>query len=338
MSKLNPDNVIYIINKDYLEDYSNEEHRWEKKYLTTSRTSKKYLLMEEPKNIGKSPSEFLKSYVREHQNSIEHYLVNNVNFDNIDAIITWVNNNTLKSYANSNNISIIHNECGPLRSPVYLDTFYFDFSGVNGSTEFNSRFEEFLKISNKLKLFSREELLEIVSPDYYKELIEVLHNKNGSNTGFPSQVMNDTNVLVYNNGWTLIDVLEYTNNKHNNMMIRNHPSSNFTFNKEIYYTSLHEHCYEFINECSKIITLNSSVGFEALLLDKYVEFLGESPFSNIPYYDEDIQLKALNFAIISYLIPNNCLFNEDYYKFRLTCFDEEKLYNKGLELWKVDKF
>lgn len=38
------------------------------------------------------------------------------------------------------NIPVINLELGPLRSPTYLFTGYFDFSGVNGNTEAEKRY------------------------------------------------------------------------------------------------------------------------------------------------------------------------------------------------------
>jgi hypothetical protein len=333
LSKINENNVLYVINKDYLKDYSTAKHRWERKYLKTDIKPLNYFVADKLQDEWESPTQSLKEYINEYQPLLSDYLQNNIDFKKFKAVLLWVNNNTIESIASKNGIPVIHNEIGPLREYIYRNTSYFDFKGVNGNTEFNARFIEFLKISHKIKLFNREELLKLVSPDNYSRLVEILHDKNSIHTGFPSQVLNDTNVLVYNNGWSLIDVMEYVNNNYNNLMIRNHPSANFTFKEDLYCTSYHEYCYDFINDCSKIVTLNSSVGFEALLLGRDVEILGESPFSEIPYYEEGMKLLALNFAVISYLIPSEYLFDEEYYNFRLKCFDEEELYNKGLTLW-----
>jgi hypothetical protein len=49
--------------------------------------------------------------------------------------------------------------------------------------------------------------------------------------------------------------------------------------------------------------------------------------------DEQTKLKALNFAIFSYMIPAKLLYNKEYYLYRLECFDELELYRKGMDLW-----
>ena len=81
---------------------------------------------------------------------------------------------------------------------------------------------------------------------------------------------------------------------------------------------------DFINKCNKIYCLNSSVGFEAILLGREAKIFGDSPFRNVCRIDEETQLKALNFAVFGYLIHRDLLFNDSYYNFRLAHKGDEK--------------
>jgi hypothetical protein len=94
-----------------------------------------------------------------------------------------------------------------------------------------------------------------------------------------------------------------------------------------------EDAIDFINKCNKVYCLNSSVGFEAILLGREAKIFGDSPFSELPRMDEDTQLKALNFAIFSYLTHRNFLFDDKYYEWRLSCIgDEREIYLKNMEM------
>ena len=89
---------------------------------------------------------------------------------------------------------------------------------------------------------------------------------------------------------------------------------------------------DFINKCQKIYCLNSSVGFEAMLLGRKAKIFGDSPFREMCNMDEDTQLKALNFTVFGYLILMDLLFNDSYYKFRITNRGNEKaIYLDGMK-------
>ena len=89
---------------------------------------------------------------------------------------------------------------------------------------------------------------------------------------------------------------------------------------------------DFINKCRKIYCLNSSVGFEAILLGRESKIFGDSPFKSVCDMDEEHKLLALNFAVFGYLIHRNFLFNESYYNFRLNCIgDERAIYLGNME-------
>ncbi|MDH0997171.1 hypothetical protein N5C84_23585 [Klebsiella pneumoniae] len=60
--------------------------------------------------------------------------------NDIECILTICNCPSLNAAAEKYNIPVINLELGPLRSPTYLFTGYFDFSGVNGNTEAEKRY------------------------------------------------------------------------------------------------------------------------------------------------------------------------------------------------------
>jgi hypothetical protein len=68
-------------------------------------------------------------------------------------------------------------------------------------------------------------------------------------------------------------------------------------------------------------------------MGRRVRVFGDNPFRDLQYMNEEELTLALNFAIFSYLIPTSRLYNEDYYKMRIQCKEEEYLYNEGQRYW-----
>jgi hypothetical protein len=245
------------------------------------------------------------------------------------AGLTWVNNKCFRETLNKHGIPVIHHEMGPFRPVVYVPTIYMDFSGVNGNTEFDERFKEFLKIAKEVPILSREELIRILSPDYSQKLLTILNNKNREyEVGVGLQVEVDTNLLLFNNGRSWIDpILLAKANSTGKILVRPHPSAGYLMkndNRIVVDDLTKGNAQDFINKCSKVYCLNSSVGFEAMLLGREAKILGDSPFKSICDMNDEKKLLALNFAVFGYLIHRNFLFNEKYYDFRLNCTGDEK--------------
>ncbi len=342
--------AYFVINKDYLNPNRNrieftQTHRFP--YLDKipeSLTPEKYSIFDKvEEDIGELiPSRILKRVVEEGFNSEKKELEEILNKNNIKGALLWVNNKSVEDTFAKYNLPVIHNESGALRSPFFKDTIYFDFKGVNGNTSFLERFEEFKKISHNLPIFSRKELLQIVSnscySDSYNYLLRLYETKPQYECGVALQVDVDTNVLVYNHGITLTDVLNLAvKEADGKILVRNHPLSSLGFNSTISIGNAEldtsANSLEFISKCKEIRCLNSSVGFEALLLGRKVRFYGDTPFKWITYMNEEDQLLALNFAVISYLVPSSLVFDEKYYDFRVkTQGDEEEIY------WQFDRY
>ena len=265
--------------------------------------------------------------------------------NDIHCILTWLNNNTLRSIAQENNIPIIHNELGALRPDLWKDSIYLDFKGVNHNTEFNERLENFLRIADRLPLLTHMELLNLVALDR-KSVLDIYHNRDKSDKyGVALQVARDSNLILYNRGWHIRDVVNYAYNKYGkeNILIKNHPHSLLQhIGNDVANLEFSNDKNELLRRSKKIVTINSSMAFEALLLGKDAEILGDNTFKTLIDIKKDsnprLFLKALNFAVVSYLVPSYLLFDKDYYNYRIECKDEKELFNNGLHNWQMSKW
>ena len=329
----------FILTEEYLRDY-NKENSWEvrqaeEKYgsfkkLISKLKPENYTVMKKPEELidTKIPSKLLfETYfyaIPTQVETIEKVLEEK----DIKAGITWVNNRGFKGVLENHGIPTIHHELGPLRPPTYISTVYLDFCGVNGDTEFDRRFEEFLKISNEVPILSRKELIRVVSPENYNKLYKVLENKERKyEIGVGLQVEVDTNLIIFNRGCSWIDpVLRAKADSAGKVLVRPHPLAGYIMKPDIRLDidDIKGNPINFINKCDKIYCLNSSIGFEAMLLGREAKIMGESPFRSMCDMDESTKLKALNFAIFGYLTSRELLFDETYYEFRLANKGNEK--------------
>ena len=333
----------FILTEEYLKKY-NTKDRWEIRWtedqwgsfegIIKRLSPNNYTVMKKPELLMKNIKDFTPS-------EILKYVVNNSFQEQIEAIekvlkskdikagITWVNNCCFKEVLRKHGIPTIHHELGPFRSPVYQNTVYLDFKGVNGNTEFDERFKEFLKIKDKVPILSREEIIKVIAPKDAPYLKSILRHKSFEyEIGVGLQVEVDTNLLLFNNGRSWIDpILQAQADSSKKILVRPHPGSIYNLKPRKFMViddPLKGNVQEFIKKCRSIYCMNSSVGLEAMLLGRNAKIFGDSPFKSICDMDEDTKLLALNFTIFSYLIHRNFLFNDGYYKFRLSCIGDEK--------------
>ena len=103
---------------------------------------------------------------------------------------------------------------------------------------------------------------------------------------------------------------------HGQILIRNHPlaSMQYTSTKSLGNGVIDnsENSLVFDSKCKKIMTINSSVALEAMIMGREAEILGDSPFKEMAKMGEDEKLLALNFAVFSYLVPDKLFGNKEY--------------------------
>ena len=345
------DDIVYIASEDYFlnPEFFMKQKRWE--FLESVQKNNKYTIPSYKKILA-SNKEVIKDIYKELKEkfkdniSIWKFLLTNryeplekelekiINKYNVEFIVTWSNNASLQYISSKYNIPLIHNEKAPLREPLYYNTAYFDFKGVNGNTESEKRFN----------LFQVKELLEIddLRNLFLKNKETVLHSDFQYEIGVALQVEDDSNLIAYNNGYDnlkLLNEVSYFYDK-SNILIRNHPLSGIKIGEKYGNIDNSKNSIEFIGKCEKIATINSSVGFEALMWGKEVCAKGDSPYyffvsnncKNRMKYEKNYK-KFMNFFLMNYLIPYDFLFDKEYYKWRIEVKNEEEIFCRHKSFW-----
>lgn len=252
--------------------------------------------------------------------------------DQIDAFISICNCPSLEHIAKTLGKEVMHIEIGPLRAPMYRNTAYLDFAGVNGGTEASARYEQ-----------CRAELDIKASLDdlhhYFLEALPPTENTNSSAAGVVLQVEDDSNLIAYNHGFTNISLISYVRQLHekDDILVRAHPGSLFRLRNDVFTIDDSANSLAFINKCKEVFTINSSVGLEAMLTGKKITVLGDCSYSFINELSGDpARVNAAAFYLFSYLVPFDLVFDQEYLNFRLRHPEEQEIVGKHLEFYSAD--
>lgn len=239
--------------------------------------------------------------------------------DNV-AVITWLNNASLRSAASSLDCPLVFNELGPLRKPYYRPTAYWDRHGVNGETEVSDRWQLEKRdfISWKTTAYPQGGALHalralIADPMSHSTMKASVVR---AEVGVALQVETDSNALAYGGGWTNLALVDYVKRSEmaDKSLLRLHPGGSAIYPGRI---DLSPSPLEFLANINEVWTVNSSLGIEALFWGKKARIFGDSPIKPIIQMPSDERESFLEWFILCYLVPFDLIFNFDYYVWRL---------------------
>ncbi|NIC25163.1 GT99 family glycosyltransferase N-terminal domain-containing protein [Serratia plymuthica] len=366
--------VRFIMGGDYLSPLElwEKEHRWELEEDSQKRLgfrlpdlndledNHKISLIDESffgdyiEQCFNNPDELFKKFITEVIPELESEILSALNnADDIECILTWCNCPSLNSAAKKRNIRVVNLELGPLRSPEYLSTAYFDFSGVNGNTEAARRYHE--------SCYNFNENTQIGDlRDFFTNGVATVHeahqltdepafeDKDGSDAvaapadkaeekfdvGIALQVENDSNIIAFSNSFNNQSLLDYADSTFaGKKLIRSHPGSRFSLQEGKDAIDHSVSSIAFITRCQHILTINSSVGLEAMLLDVPVTVLGDCSYAFCNVINQAERINRLAFYLFSYLVPFEFLFDVDYIRFRLSSPSEEEIIVKHVNYY-----
>lgn len=373
VTHLNPEEIAFICTADYFVDPLSFEatQRWDisthsQEYaafaIPTAEQLSRYRRAHLPDSLaadwlhsGASRTDIMRRMLCTRLPELETHLraaIRELSDNNkIDAILSWCNVPSLTAVAAEFDLPAIHNELGALRAPCYRWTAYFDFRGVNGNTDAAERYAQFGLAARQEQLppLGKQEILDLllIDPEEARRPVNV-----ESALGLALQVEDDTNIVAFAEGWENQRLLQEAKEAFPSpeIRIRHHPGGLQRYAPHRCAIDDSASSIEFIRRCQCIATINSSIGLEALLFDRDVRILGDSPFAIAATgrslarerntdaktgLERDQELLALNFLVFSYLIPYEFLFEPAYLRWRLAQPGELAIYQFHLAYWRT---
>lgn len=245
-----------------------------------------------------------------------------------EVVLSWSNCPSLAAAARACGTCVAYLEMGPLRSPLYRSTAYFDFSGVNGRTEASARYAAIS--AGLLPDLSREAMRRSLSLDDAPADPSRSHGC----IGVVLQVEDDSNLLSYGNGFdnTALLARAIVDFGAGDILIRTHPGSRFALSDPSLLVDNSSTSTGFVQRCARVLTINSSVGLEAILYGVPVDVLGDSSYAFVATAaDEREQLRRLAFYLFGYLVPFDDVFTADYIRFRLSRPSEQAIFERHVQ-------
>ncbi|WP_373644600.1 hypothetical protein [Klebsiella quasipneumoniae] len=343
--------ILFITSPDYVEVINDEtQHsRWEfdaasmaslgysipdeqslarHEYLYLDHALYETMLAQHHHDPIKSFTTFLTESISELENELFSLLTKEI-IQRVDAFVSICNCPSLEKVARALNKEVIHLEIGPLRAPMYRNTAYLDFTGVNGNTEARARYESCqteIDITCSMNDLHR----------YFLEAISLPSSSENQVAGIVLQVEDDSNIIAYSHDFTNISLISYVRQQHSleNILVRAHPGSLFRLRDDIFSIDASANSLEFIQKCHSIYTINSSVGLEALLCEKKTNILGDCSYAFVAKEASGpTRVNAMAFYLFAYLVPFELIFNLEYLRFRLDHPAELDIVRKHLQFY-----
>ncbi|MGL6540008.1 GT99 family glycosyltransferase N-terminal domain-containing protein [Aeromonas hydrophila] len=328
------ESAFFITGRDYVRAPSDWEGRWECDQAVQSRLGYSlpvnampeqhhYAWLDENRfddwlnKLNGNPIEAFRRFLCERDVAFERELEALLDAApaDLEAIVTICNVASLEAVCAARGIPVIHIELGPLRGPLYRETSYVDFRGVNGNSESAQRYS--LCHDWQLPLTTRELLHFFLT---HPETCQSLPAQTTYECGAVLQVEDDSNLVAYGNGMSNLALLAAARQKvaTQELLVRAHPGSPFSLKTAEVCLDNSPNSLCFVALCRQILTINSSVGLEALLLDKPLTVWGDNSYNFILEAHDDAERKRrLSFYLFGYLVPFSLQLKPAYLRFRL---------------------
>lgn len=256
---------------------------------------------------------------------LERHLRELAQHNAIEALLSWCNLPALsRAAAQLGDVPVIHNELGPLRSPLYRDTIYFDFRGVNGCTSPPTWSQDWVRHQlEEGDLLEPAQLRGLLVADTAR--VQALERTPPAfRAGVALQVEDDSNVVAYASGWTPLQLLYDAIGRFgaDQVSVRGHPGAHFVYRGGLGQADASADSLAFLANIEELISVNSSLLAEAALWGRRFDAKGDTPIrflaQALATREPEWAKAALNAFFLAYLVPADLLFDPAYYRWRLT--------------------
>lgn len=244
----------------------------------------------------------------------------------------------LRNISQKYNIPLINYSFSAIRKPHgYRQTLYH--VNLNGylytSKECEERYQRFLKENNDIPVFTNREIITIIGKERTLPLLPLIE----ATPKFEMGICGDGFALLPQhfdrNVYTDDDVF-YECNKYypkESITVRSH--SLHVDRIRLDRSEVRNDPAPFILSCKRLSAVSSQIMLKALLWKRTAvvtkDTLGFSFLCAKNYTSEEVaDIRGLNFYVFGYLIPEDLMFSDDYWRWRFTGPSESKIYKRHL--------
>lgn len=279
-----------------------------------------------------------------------------------DVVVNWSTNGAIRDFCRERGLSNVSMELGCVREPI-INTVCFDACGVNGNSviknlDFNSIDEdELIDIKTIMPVKTKHDMsLDSLFRPINCSASDILYSSFGKNVLIPLQLKDDSNRIIFSRfdgmyGF-LKEIIPQLLDAGYTCIVKPHPMANASAAREVNKKD-HIQCQEYVdklgldsvvwlddlkgndnylsllNLVNYVVSINSSMAFEAMMLGIPTVVMGNAPFDIGGYsfddlledkYSEELALKnkiIANVIYRNYLVPQALAFEYEHFVFQI---------------------
>lgn len=263
--------------------------------------------------------------------------------DKIDGVFFCAEtNNAFRNVCRKRNIPLLPYLFSAIKIPHgYRQTLYYvDLGGQLFNTDIcEKRYNNFLEEKDKtLPIFSHQEILSIIGKERTLPLLQLINHQPQYEMGICLECR-DVIPQFYNfNIYTDDDVELECEELYSPKEISIRPHAWQLDHMNISRAELHNDAAPFILSCKRLTSVRSQITLKNLLWKRTAvmkkktldfSFMCANDYSST----EIVDIKALNYYVFAYLIPNDLMFSDEYWKWRMSNPKESEIYAKHLKFY-----
>lgn len=257
---------------------------------------------------------------------------------NVDAVLSLGELPSVNEACSRCGIKSYHCEWGPMRPPTYLRTAYLDELGIMRPSQIEHRYAELQKEQTELPILSHQALLALFLNREYISCLKMFGEQPEYDAGICAQEYTWRNMAIgyQSNADMIAHAKRYFPAEKilfRDRMMAPLPAIAAGMKKDDSISPA-----QFMCRCKHLLSLNSNMGFEAMLWGKPVAILSEMPYrfmgaSSLEQTAQVASVEFLNFVLFAFLIPYQRLLDAEYLHWRCTNPSEKEIYLSNLEYY-----
>ena len=224
----------------------------------------------------------------------------------------------------------------------YRQSLYY--TGINGFLFNNAktcdeRYEKYLQCKDsKLPIFSNKEILAILGKERTMPLLQLINHTPQYEMGICTELRAIIPSISNFNMYTDDDLFEECNKLYQPTQLTTRSHAVQLDQRHLRRDEIHNDAAPFILSCKRLTSVSSQISLKVLLWKRTAVMkkptMAFSFLCTKDYASSEIaDLAGLNYYVFCYLIPNDLMFSDSYWEWRMTNPTESEIYKKHLDFY-----